>query len=65
MYMNNEKYIQQSGQYCPNEECQAPVRASGLDPVCPTLAIRECWCEECGLEWTENYVLSGYDLNDE
>ena len=64
MYMKDEEYVQKDGQVCPNTECGGAVHADGFDPIGGSLAVRACWCEECELEWTEQYTLSGIELNE-
>ena len=62
MYMTDEEYIQKEGQECPRTDCDGAVSAEGFDPVSGSLAVRACWCDKCGEEWTESYTLSGIEL---
>lgn len=55
------EYVAEGGSYCPN------CKSKNINTIDPTAVMRDgqhAWqqveCHDCGMQWQENFVLSGY-----
>lgn len=62
--MTNEQYVEAGGICCPYCKC-ANIRVTSRIETGDTIhAFQDCKCNNCGKEWTEEYVLTGYTESD-
>lgn len=62
--LNDREYVRTSGCECPRCGAQDGLTYYHAEVVSAELVIREASCRWCGLEWEENYTLTGYEAKE-
>ena len=55
-------YIANDGVECPNPECRSDTFTGGFVEINRGQAYQNCYCEDCGWEWTDTYKLTNMEL---
>lgn len=58
--LTQEQYVQKGGLICPICQANDSTEGSSIEIDC-NVAYQDCNCLECGANWTDVYILSGYD----
>lgn len=57
--MTNEEYIKNGGLNCPH--CKSDNTRGESAEIEAGSATQNCYCVDCGSEWTDIYKLTGFD----
>ena len=62
---SQEQYSEEGGMRCPNSECNGIVIHKSSINLGGGEGFIPCYCANCGLEWTEEYMLTGYSIDED
>jgi len=60
--MTSDDYVMKAGICCPN--CESVEITTGKMQSDVGIAWQSCTCDDCGMHWTDEYKLTGYDIDD-
>ena len=62
--MTSDDYVMAAGAHCPNLDCRSEEITTAPMQSDVGIAWQSCTCDDCGMHWTDEYKLTGYDIDD-
>ena len=61
--INTRGYVEKKGVRCPDDNCGSVNIEGGPVEIDASVAIQECVCSDCGLQWSDVYRLVGCECD--
>jgi transposase-like protein len=62
--LSSDDYVMMGGKRCPNNDCKSEDITTTKMQADVGIAWQSCTCDDCGMHWTDEYKLIGYDIDD-